>query len=238
MNGLKKAVAAFGLVGLLSSPYLLNKAYAQEPTQTVSQEPSLEQLANEWKIPVSEVEKIAQEMKQPVAETLKGYATPVCHDSYNREVFQENLPKEQRKPVLVLFYLDEKHAETGASQGLASVYKTLVKEFGSRVKFLSYNQDCDSWSSNYSNIRSAYDIRAPPSIVMYAPFDLLNGETPANNAEIIKRIDTLRGGIDKTKSWEGWVTGVSKWIKTNLTSPNYNILRRFNNTGEPKDINM
>ncbi len=37
MNGLKKAVVALGLVGLLSSPYLLSKANAEEPKQVTSQ---------------------------------------------------------------------------------------------------------------------------------------------------------------------------------------------------------
>lgn len=241
MNGLKKAVAALGLVGLLSSPYFANKTYAQQPDQTVSQEqtqePSLEQLAKEWNMPVSEIERIAQEMKQPVAETLKGYATPVCHDSYDREVFQKHLPKEQRKPVLVLFYLNEKHAKTRASQGLASVLKKLSEEFRDEAKFLSYDQDCDvseNQHDRYMKIRARYDIRAPPSIVMYAPFDLLKGETPARNDGRIKRVDTLRGGFDEIRLWNTFYDFLGQsWILTNMNDST-NYVWRFENSGQEK----
>jgi thiol-disulfide isomerase/thioredoxin len=244
MNGLKKAVVALGLVGLLSSPYLLNKAYAQEATQTVSQEPGLEQLAKEWNMPVSKVEAIAQEMKQPVAETLKGYAKPVCHDTYNREVFQENLPKEQRKPVLVLFYVDEPKSDDAEgikfSRGLSSVYKALAKEFGNKIKFLSYNSDCDSWS-NYDihvNLRENYGVEAPPSIVMYTSFDLLNGGTPVKNEGRIKIIDTLKGGLSKVESWETFYSFLGKeWILTN-TSNSKDYVWRFGNSNQERKISL
>lgn len=47
MSRLKKAIAALGLVGLLSSPYLANKAGAEEPKK---QEVSLEEQCRDYKL--------------------------------------------------------------------------------------------------------------------------------------------------------------------------------------------
>ena len=220
-------------------------AAALSPQIVIAQEaePTLEDLAKKWGMPLSEVKRIDKEMKQPVMETLKGYAKSICHSDYDKEVFQADLPLAKRKPVMMMFYVDEPDSKDTAgiqySRGLSSVYKVLTQNFPSKAKFLSYNFYCDDWSGSdeHRNIRKTYDIIAPPSIAMYGTFDLLKGETQQKNDGAIKRVDTLKGGFRKINDWHEWWELLNKWISVNLINPESKILR-YENSLEEKFHNL
>jgi len=238
----RNVLKIMGLGGLVltATPSLVKSVFGEE-NPAPEKEPTLEELAAKWNMPLSEVQRIAAEMKQPVMETLKGYAMPVCHSDYDKEVFQKHLPAKDKKPSLVMFYEDlpESNDTLGVqySRGFASVFKELSKNFGNKIKFLCYHSNCDEWSkeNNHKNIRFFYDIRAPPSTAMYGIFDLLKGETPDRNDGKIKRIDTLRGGVKEIKWALSWINDLGKyWIPTNITEPNYQYVFKTQNTQGPK----
>ena len=230
--------AGAGLIAALTPVVILaGDEQNEEAKKEEEKEPTLEELAQKWNMPLSEVQRIDKEMKQPVMETLKGYAQPVCHSTYNREVFQEHLPKEQRKPSLVMFYNENISSGPNYSRGLAPVFKDLSKTFVNKVKFLCYDGNCDEWSrqNGHENLVKVYDIIEPPSIAMYCPFDLLKKETPEKNDGKIKRIDTLKGGPVNTKWALDWINNIAEyWIPTNITNPNNQYVYKTQNTSGPK----
>jgi len=240
--------AGAGLIAALTPVVILaGDEQNEEAKKEEEKEPTLEELAQKWNMPLSEVQRIDKEMKQPVMETLKGYAQPVCHSDYDQEVFQSDLPTDKRKPVLVMFYVDEPDSKDIAgiqySRGLASVYKVLIQNFPVKVKFLIYDGNCDDWSKEcirgtpHGNLALTYDIRAPPSIAMYGVFDLLKGETQNKNDGIVKRIDTLEGGLKKIKNWQEWLDWLNKWISVNLINPEPKIFR-YEHSSKEKFYNI
>ena len=224
-------------VGKAVLDYLLPPVYAAE-----NQEPSLEQLAQQWNMPLSQVQQIYKEMHQPVVTTLSGTSVrEVTPYDYQQQVLGSG------RPGLVLFY-EDKPELTGAnpSRGLASVYRTLERMFMNQINFFMYSQvrwelqSQNQYEKTFAN--SQCGVTQYPSVVMYSPWDLLKGETPQRNDGKVKRIDIWKEGFSKIQYWHSWYIGDEKspglkpWVEFNLIKDAGFVLR-CNNTSDAKRIN-
>lgn len=184
------------------------------------------------------LEEIAEEVKKPVEEILKGvpitYLTP---DNYEQEVYQAGLLKEQKKPVIVLFYgsfvpegAKATDREGGPSKRLAIVIRELAKKY-TGIKFCVFD-DAKYANPVLSGLAKKEGVTGIPSLAMYSPFDLVKGETPEKNDGRIEKIDILSGGPKTEKGLASWIAGCDvRWISTNITNLNGEYVERFNNSG-------
>ncbi|MEM2916547.1 MAG: hypothetical protein QXT19_04280 [Candidatus Woesearchaeota archaeon] len=186
-------------------------------------------------------EEIAELMKLPTVEDiLKGanveyvkYNPITKTTNYDELVFQRHLKPEERKPVLVFFYLnkDPPNVEIpGSAHRDAIIIKALAQEYSDKIKLVCYNADIDP-SMAANNHQGFHRMQTIPSIVMFSPWDVVKGETPEKNDGTIKYIDTMRSG-PKDNTWlKKWYKNIIKyWIPSNLTEPNKEFVWRSRNS--------
>ena len=172
-----------------------------------------------------------------------GRITQVKYDSrkgttdFDALVFQEHLKAGGRKPVLAMISA----TATDSSKREAVIFKELAKRYEGQIEFVIYTQGTEP-NLTPKDIEAKYGIKGAPSIIMYSPFDLVNGETPEKNDGRIKQIDILRGGpnadwrILKGEKSLGWLPFCVGWVDTNMTNPNYSWCWRLNNSANEKKV--
>ena len=171
-----------------------------------------------------------------------GRITQVKYDSrkgttdFDALVFQEHLKAGDRKPVLAMISA----TATDSSKREAVIFKELAKRYEGQIEFVIYTQGTEP-NLTPKDIEAKYGIKGAPSIIMYSPFDLVNGETPENNNGKIKQIDILRGGPKNNLQIPNWIRDFPVWwINPNLfckaTPDKDGLLYRFMNTGDYKKV--
>lgn len=113
----------------------------------------------------------------------------VCSSDYSQKTKEGN--------VVVFFYA---HNDTnGPSIRLVEVYKEVEKEFNSKIKFLKYEDNCDSSLAynQYQGLRDRFGVTAVPFTIFHQ-----NG----------KVIDTLEGG-PKEGFIDNWTQKMNDFLK-------------------------
>ena len=172
---------------------------------------------------------------------------------YFKEVFQEG--GTDKKPVLVLFYDIDREGVAYNLRG-SIIFKELNKKYNNRLKFLAINLPWKEKDSEYHKMtldaksyhgkglgifstsegkrrKQLPPIKGAPSIAMYSPWEVLEGETPSNNDMNIKLLDISLGAPYKDEDIPGWLylgdDALINWVKYNLfNNPGYTY--RENNT--------
>lgn len=214
------------------------RAYAEEPKQT---EPAKdvgtitdEQITTLMKYET--VEEILKEDKViPAKFEYVTYDEKTKTNNYDKLVFQEDVKKEDRKPVLVFFYKNKDPTDTktkGTMHREAITLKKLQQYFGDKIKFVAFeaNTDPELSKKNYTGIMTDYDIKGFPSIAMYS-----------NQKGVISRIDTRCGGtINNNTIVNSYNNARNYWINPNLFSlpnpDNDGKVYKFNNASELKEV--
>lgn len=159
-------------------------------------------------------------------------------NSYLKEVFQENEPV--KRPVLVLLYTEEEKGNIDFSLRGAVTFKKLSKLYGANIKMIAinvpsfiedkpydsmYNQAMASPSNSMGIFATSLGkrkkqlppARGPPTIVMYSPYEIIEGETPQSNDGKIKLIDMVYGSPFSNKDTQDYIAGLANyWINTNI----------------------
>ena len=148
-------------------------------------------------------------------------------DELRKEIYQYDVDKKLRKPVLVLFYDNDFEGTKGDYCTIreAIIFKKLVEKYGDKIKFIAFdapttetNDTKDAYYMLYiKRVKDLPRIRGPPSISMFAPYDVVKGETPEKNDGIVKHIDTLYGGPKDDVWLKIWMKNINKyWLPTNI----------------------
>ena len=110
---------------------------------------------------------LEQRMAQPVEETLKGTGVVYVDDStFKREVYQEHLPKKQRKNVMVIFY--NNNCEYGSKGNAASAKE--IKKANPNLKFVAYRMSIGTSTPDdvRLHVESLYGVLTTPAIQIYS----------------------------------------------------------------------
>ena len=159
--------------------------------------------------------------------------------NFNDIIFQKALKPEDRKSVLVFFagMTNDSFSEQFEviENNVAFIFKMLAQQLSDDIDFIVfYNDAVPQLSENsFAKLIEKFNLQSPPSIAMYASFDVLKGQ---NIFEEMIQIDMIAGGPseDNMPEWFNFIA--NKWILTNLLEPNGKYVWRFDNSSEKKKI--
>lgn len=191
----------------------------------------------------------AQDGRYKVAEFLKDNGIElITKDTYKSNVYGS------KKPVIVMPFVYDDY--TGPSMREAIILKLLKEQFGDKIEVYGidvHNRDGsrnEAFDLFFSEIRKfTYDhmdikevkesieaqgnkfTGAAPSLLLYAPYDILRGETPTQNDGKMKLIDVVRGGPESAKElFEMYSDMTEFWIWNVIDDGKKHTLKRSFNT--------
>ena len=148
-------------------------------------------------------------MAQPVEETLKGTGVVYVNDgTYQREVFQEHLPGDQRRPVMALFFDNREDYSMGNASLLRTIgdYFPKIKRCGYKISDETHTPKgmLEHLSTLYPPIAKS---QLTPAILCYHVSD---GK--------VKYDDQLAGGISKLSTLKENIAIFRDYIPKNILS--------------------
>jgi len=220
-----------------------------QPTHTaVAQETKQEQSIDD--LTQSEVDSLM--LRESVEDILKeeyssGRIQRITYDSstgktnFRELVYQDNISKEHKKPVLMLVadgdgqgWFDKSTYDF--AKGNAVVLKATMRK-NKNFKYVLYDPsiDPDYFETGENKARFGKELRdeelhISPSIFLFSLFDLTKQETETKNDEQIKKLDIIRGGVKKNSIFKLNRDINTYWLQTNITTPNDHYLWRTQNS--------
>jgi len=175
------------------------------------------------------------------------YDSSTGKTNFRELVYQDNIPKEHKKPVLMLvadgdgqgWFEKEKYV---VGKGDAIVVKKLAQKYTNfRIIFYDPSIDPEFKETREGEGKFGAEIKKEgalnaPSIFLYGLFDLTKEETEQQNDRNIKGLDIYRGGPvpkDIIKTYRN----SKKWVDSNLGG-NSKYVWRTNNTQPIKWIKI
>ncbi len=131
-------------------------------------------------------------------------------NNFDELVYQTNVDKEKRKPVLVLFHHNnsDQFKNNTHSMHSAIIMRRWNKDYADKIKLVAYETDVDPVlaAQNYQGLNQAYKIEAIPAFQMYAQDKLIN---------------SLNKGPENSETLKQWLPRFSeKWISPVLQKQN------------------
>ena len=180
-------------------------------------------------VEIDMAKKTVDDILAPVSGEILKVSGSTGRNSYQTLVYDQPGEKE-KKPVVVLFYNDESEG----SHRNAIIFLNLVRQYGSKVKFVIYNEKVDSNWNNAREVDKKHGSKlslygSSVNIALYSSFDVANGETPQKNDGKIKQIDIMRGAPgDDLSVYKIFTAHKKVWVPGNLFYNNSEVYR-FNN---------
>lgn len=186
--------------------------------------------------------------------------TDAWKEQYLRAVFQDGV--KEKKPVLAMVYNNTpEEGVKGFGMRESIIFKRLHAQYGSDIYLVAVNLPVDQrkgdeymgmvngttvnddnpmgifTDSNVRKQRRLPPFRGPPSIAMYSPFDVTQGETINKNDGKVKLIDVLCGGPNANwRIGKEWLPFCKEWLSNNIYSPNNSWCWRLNNSSSEQKV--
>jgi|SRR3989338_2338351 len=167
---------------------------------------------------------------------------------FREQVYQENIPRDERKPAVVLFYDGSDQQALVIKRTAILLAMTTVQYQQQGINFFVVDVSTDSeYRENpdgtvfWSEQLQRENIKSIPSTALYSTFDIARKESRENSVGRIKQIDILNGGPKRNEAIVSWAYGsqsLSDWIETNFL-PQQQIPQRvirLNNSAKPVEI--
>ena len=188
----------------------------------------------------------AKDGRYKVTEYLKDNGIELLNvDNYHNKVYNAN----PTIPKIVMPYVHNDY--TGPSMREAIILKLLKEQFGDKIEYYGFDatdkepeqffvHELEKFSADKAYSKYPIDRvgGSVPSLLLYSPYDILEGETPDNNDGKIKLIDVAR----KAPTYDGTLTitqaFIDYWIKPNLLlNPTEDAYRIFNRVFKWTNLN-